>query len=202
MPRNHPSQIPIKENVIKMAGLLVRLKNTSLGAVWRIALTAIVVLIVTFQVCGLAGLRFNTSPSLPIGLYITSSDARANLVEFCPAEPFASLGIIRGYRDPGVCPDGGAPLLKPAITRPGDVVELSARGIAVNGVLLRNTAPLSQDTKGRPLTSWSFGRYLVTPGTVWVASLHHPRSFDSRYLGPISTSSIRDHLRPLLTEQP
>ena len=79
------------------------------------------------------------------------------------------------------------------------MVELSARGISVNGVLLPNTAPLSKDTKGRPLEAWPFGRYPVTPGTVWVASSYHPRSFDSRYFGPISTSAIRHRLKTFLT---
>ena len=65
--------------------------------------------------------------------------------------------------------------------------------------LLPNTAPLSKDTKGRPLEAWPFGRYVVAPGTVWVASSYHPRSFDSRYFGPISTAAIRHRLKPFLT---
>ena len=107
------------------------------------------------------GLRINTSPSLPMGLYIITADAGANLVEFCPVEPFATLSIVRGYRDPGACRDGAAPLLKPVIARAGDVVEVSARGISVNGALLPNTAPLTKDTKGRPLEAWPSGRYVV-----------------------------------------
>ena len=58
-----------------------------------------------------------------MGLYITTADAGANLVEFCPAEPFATLSIVRGYRDPGACRDGAAPLLKPIVAKSGDVVE-------------------------------------------------------------------------------
>ena len=79
-----------------------------------------------------------------MGLYVTTADASANLVEFCPAEPFATLSIVRGYRDPGICRDGAAPLLKPIVAKSGDVVEVSARGISVNGALLPNTAPLIQ----------------------------------------------------------
>ena len=99
------------------------------------------------------GLRINTSPSLPMGLYMTTADAGANLVEFCPVEPFATLSIVRGYRDPGACRDGAAPLLKPIVAKSGDVVEVSSRGISVNGALLPNTAPLTRDTKGRHLRS-------------------------------------------------
>jgi conjugative transfer signal peptidase TraF len=122
---------------------------------------AVGVVVATFQLCGTLGLRINTSPSLPMGLYIVTADAGANMVEFCPAEPFATLSIIRGYRDPGNCRDGAAPLLKPVVAKSGDVVELSGAGISVNGALLPNTAPLSKDTKGRPLEAWPFGRYVV-----------------------------------------
>src|SRR5579863_8487672 len=169
-----------------MAGLSDRLRK-----VRRTVLVATGVAVATFQLSGSLGLRINTSPSLPMGLYITTADAGANLVEFCPAEPFATLSIVRGYRDPGTCRDGAAPLLKPIVAKSGDVVELSARGISVNGTLLSNTAPLSKDTKGRPLEAWPFGRYVVASETVWVASSYHPRSFDSRYFGPLSTGAIR-----------
>jgi conjugative transfer signal peptidase TraF len=177
-----------------MIGLSGRLRQTR-----RAGLISLGVGISVFVVCGLIGLRINSSPSLPIGLYLATRGDRANLVEFCPAEPFAGLASERGYRDPGACRDGGAPLLKPVVARVGDVVESSARGIRVNGRLLPNTAPIPMDTKGRALTPWPFGRYVVRPGTVWVASSFHPRSFDSRYFGPVQVSAIRDHVRPLLT---
>lgn len=182
-----------------MAGLLDRLRKTRFSVIRRLTLVAAGVLVGTFQFCGFGGLRINTSPSLPVGLYFTSADDNANLVEFCPAEPFATLAIVRGYRGAGVCRDGAAPLLKPVVAKAGDVVEVSARGMSVNGVVLPNTAPLSKDTKGRPLEAWPFGSYVVAPETVWVASSYHPRSFDSRYFGPLSTAAIRAHVKPFLT---
>ena len=152
-----------------------------------------------FPICGLSGLRINSSPSLPVGLYFTTGEDRANLAEFCPAEPFGEFAIARGYRESGNCGDGAAPLLKPVVARAADVVELSDRGITVNGRLLQNTAPLSTDTKGRPLSHWQFGRQVVQAGTVWVASSFNPRSFDSRYFGPVQIGAIRHYLQPLLT---
>jgi conjugative transfer signal peptidase TraF len=184
---------------MKMTGLFARLRDTRVSRVRKLAVTAAAVLIGSFQVCGLVGLRFNSSSSLPMGLYVTTTDDMANLVEFCPAEPFAALAVTRGYRDPGTCRDGAAPLLKPVVASAGDAVELSPRGVSVNGVLLPNTAPLSNDTKGRPLKAWPLGRYIVAPETVWVASSYHPRSFDSRYFGPISIAAIRSRLKPFLT---
>jgi conjugative transfer signal peptidase TraF len=158
-----------------------------------------IMLVLIFQLFASIGLRINTSPSLPIGFYLTTSDPAANLVEFCPPEPYARLTIIRRYRDAGSCEDGAAPLLKPLIAKAGDLVETSSRGIAINGRLIPNTAPASADSKGRPLTPWPAGSTTGRPGTYWVASSYNARSFDSRYFGPIERRLIRNRLRPLLT---
>jgi conjugative transfer signal peptidase TraF len=174
-------------------------QSARLRKIRRAILVAIGSAIAVFQLSGGFGLRINTSPSLPMGLYIITADAGADLVEFCPMEPFATLSIVRGYRDPGACSDGAAPLLKPVIASAGDVVEVSARGISVNGALLPNTAPLTRDAKGRHLEAWPSGRYVVGLGTIWVVSSYHPRSFDSRYFGPLSTAAIRHRLRAFLT---
>jgi len=161
------------------------------------ALSALVVGIV-FWVASALGIRVNSSPSLPVGLYQVTSGPGATLVEFCPAEPFASIANTRGYRQPGACPDGGTPLMKPVVAHVGDSVQVSARGLSVNGKTIPNSAPLLKDTAGRPLAPWPFGIYAVQPGTVWVVSDYHPRSFDSRYFGPISEALIRNRLRSLL----
>jgi conjugative transfer signal peptidase TraF len=150
-----------------------------------------------FQICGWLGLRLNTSPSLPVGVYITTETG--NLVEFCPAEPFASVALARGYRSSGVCPDGGAPLLKPVVATSGDVVDFWPGGLEVNNFRIPNTAPLSSDAKGRPLTHWPFGRYMVPTSMAWVASSYNGRSFDSRYFGPVAVTAIRDRVRPVLS---
>jgi conjugative transfer signal peptidase TraF len=182
-----------------MTGLFDKIKHTPPAALWRLALTIFGVIFAAFQICGLAGIRINCSPSLPIGLYRTTSDHRAGLAEFCPEEPYASLAISRGYRDRGACRDGGTPLLKPIVARAGDVVTVSSQGISVNRRLLPNTAPVRTDTNGRSLTPWPFGRYAVGPDSVWVASSYNSRSFDSRYIGPVPTADIRDYVRSLLT---
>lgn len=145
-----------------------------------------------------AGLRINTSYSLPLGIYMRTTDPNARLIEFCPAEPFATESSERGYRTHGTaCPDGAVPLLKPVVAVPGDRVVLSPAGIRVNGRLLPKTAPLTRDWAGRSLHPWPFGGYVVEQGTVWVASTYNRGSYDSRYMGPIKISMIRARLRPL-----
>jgi conjugative transfer signal peptidase TraF len=147
--------------------------------------------------CAILGIRFNLTESLPQTVFIVTNDSSAPLVEFCPQGPAAQLSIQRGYRLPGICPDGGAPLLKPVVARAGDAVEVSSDGITVNGKLLRNSAARNRDSRGRPLAAWPQGTYVVPTGFVWVVSQYHPLSFDSRYYGPVPVSLVRHHLRPL-----
>jgi conjugative transfer signal peptidase TraF len=176
----------------------MQLGRYSWSTLGRAAVLSALVIGILFWGASIQGIRVNASPSMPVGLYQVTSSPDATLVEFCPVEPFASIANARGYRQAGNCPDGGSPLMKPVVARAGDSVQLSEKGVVVNGTAILNSAPLLEDTAGRPLTSWPFGVYTVLPGTMWVVSDYHPRSFDSRYFGPVSVALIRNRLRPLL----
>ena len=168
----------------------------------RILFVGLIPLPGAFALFGIAGLRINSSASLPVGLYIASSAGA--FAEFCPDD--YGLSAERDYRHKpllalwakGVCPDGAAPLLKPVVGRAADEIVLSPAGITVNGKLLPHTAPLAQDSAGRPLMHWPFGHYRTAPGTLWVASSYNQRSYDSRYLGPIPQRAVRARLGILL----
>jgi type IV secretory pathway protease TraF len=41
------------------------------------------------------------------------------------------------------------------------------------------------------------GRYVIPPGEVWLVSTFSPRSWDSRYFGPVPASAIVSALTPL-----
>src|SRR5260370_26745901 len=114
--------------------------------------------------CALFGVRFNVSESLPGLIYIVTSDNSSPVVEFCPVGSFAELSKQRGYRRRVICPDGASPMLKPIVAHAGDTVEVSAHGIAVNGILLHNTVPRTTDSRGRTLTPWRFGQSALAPG--------------------------------------
>jgi len=106
------------------------------------------------------------------------------------------------YRDPmRTCPDGFSPLIKPVVAWPGDIVLVSADGISVNGHMLKNSEPISLDSKGEQLRAFATGEYRVGPRELWVISSFSPRSFDSRYFGPIPLKSVHSWLRPLLVER-
>ncbi len=179
-------------------GLWGQPKAADISRASRLAVAIVAIVISVFVLCGLAGIRINASTSLPIGLYAESEDGYAPLIEFCPPEPWAALAIQRGYRTAGVCADGATPLMKPIVAREGDVVEVLNTGVSVNGRLIPNSVPRSADTRGRPMPIWPIHSQRVVAGTVWVVSSYNPRSFDSRYFGPISLRSITARLRPVI----
>jgi conjugative transfer signal peptidase TraF len=180
-------------------GLFNKLRTGQPRIAKRVIKVVVMTMVGTFAICSVVGIRINGSPSLPVGLYLVTAHSHTNLVEFCLTGRLAQLASARGYRDAGSCSDGGAPLLKPVVARAGDTVEVSAAGLAVNGYLLPNTAPMKRDTNNRPLTAWPQGRYTVARDSLWVASSYNARSFDSRYFGPVPLASIRNYVRPWIT---
>jgi conjugative transfer signal peptidase TraF len=153
----------------------------------------------------LSGSRLCLSPSAPPGLYVPSGLPleRGAWVQLCLPEPVVSFGRERGYHPsgwpPARCADGSAPALKRLGAVAGDLVEVSERGIAVNGAPLPNTRPLPVDSAGRPLP-WLVGLRLRIPeGQCWVYSDSIPNSWDSRYYGPLPATAIVARMRPLVT---
>src|SRR5258708_3295505 len=146
------------------------------------------------------GIHINITSSLERGFYVVSQRPSASLVEFCPEGEAASLSVQRGYRMAGgTCPDGGSPLMKPVVAVAGDRVEVTSNGIRVNGKLIANSTAHSKDHRGRLLNPWPNGEYIVPAGSLWVVSDFNNWSFDSRYFGPIPSSLVQHHLRPLWT---
>jgi len=154
------------------------------------------------------GLVFNYTHSAPFGIYREIDDPRSAThnpvpyVFFCPDVRWPSMKGQPNYRDPmRTCPDGFSPLIKPVVAWPGDIVETSVAGIVVNGQPLSNTATISHDSRGRQLHPFPAGTYRVQKDELWVVSSFSPRSFDSRYFGPIPLRSVHSWIRPLLVER-
>jgi conjugative transfer signal peptidase TraF len=147
-----------------------------------------------------SNLRWNRTDSVPTGLYRIVDLSRAPGTQYaglCLPESMLDEARRTGITLPaGECPTGVAPLLKPLYeATPQTPVVFTERGFKIHGRLLRNTAPKSFSSKGRPLEHIPFGVY--TAGT-WAISDWNADSFDSRYFGPIPESSIRFHLVPFL----
>jgi conjugative transfer signal peptidase TraF len=147
--------------------------------------------------------RLNLTASAPIGLWRPVPGASLKpgaAVVACPAEtgPSIEMAIDRNYLGPGDCPGGFAPLLKRLAGVPGDVVELSGEGVIINGGPLQPAPTVSEDQEGRPVRHYPWGRYELGPNQFWLISTRHPRSFDSRYFGPVERDQIKAVVVPAL----
>ena len=171
----------------------------SLGMAGMAAGTVVVAALATANV---TGLRINGTASMPRGLWrVAPAEAplrRGAVVTICPPDtaPFREAEARR-YIPAGSCPGGYEPLVKPIGAALGDVVAVSASGVTVNGQAVPGTAQLAQDSAGRHLQPVRAGTYPVAQGEVWLLSGHDPRSFDSRYFGPVPAESVQGVARPV-----
>src|SRR5260370_3340195 len=94
-----------------------------------VAFGAIAAATVGASVASVFGVRINTSYSLPMGLYMRTSDPRASLIEFCPEGRYAVESSERGYRTGGFFSDGAPPPLKPGVPQPADKLQMCPGGI-------------------------------------------------------------------------
>jgi conjugative transfer signal peptidase TraF len=133
---------------------------------------------------------WNSSASAaPIGLYLRRKPQpkRGQLVEVCLPPAVARFGIARGYINHGwSCPDGSEPLGKIIAGMPGDTLWIDPATV------------LKADSRGRPMDHFPFGAYRLKPGEVWLYG-SNPKSFDSRYFGPVPMANVRANLAPLWT---
>jgi conjugative transfer signal peptidase TraF len=165
-----------------------------------------------FAVCaflflmGIAGARINTSNSIGVGLYWTSSKTpgKDDYVIFCP--PRNSLfdeAFQRGYIKAGHCPGSYGYVMKKIVASKNDIVHVTEEGVYVNGVALPFSSPRRMDAGGNPLKHWSTEDvgYRLADDEFLLMTDSLPESFDARYFGPIKREQIRSVIRPVLTLQ-
>lgn len=149
----------------------------------------------------LAGLRVNTTNSMPEGLWWVGSIDPASLhrgqvVTFCLPDTAGEFASVRGYIGAGDCPGNRELLLKPVAALPGDAVALGPDGVSINGRTIPESQVQTTDSAGRSVPHAASG--VVEPGTVWVLAVHAPLSFDSRYFGAVPIANLRGTAFPLL----
>jgi len=146
-----------------------------------------------------------TDSSTPAGIYQmrpATSLSRGELVAACLPSNFARLAISRGYLSVSPiseCPEHAASIGKLLLALPGDEVEIKPDFIAINGRRFTHSATASRDSRGRNLPHMPAGEYRVPADSTLLFGFYDPRSFDSRYYGPVPLSSIQSTAVPLLT---
>ncbi len=150
---------------------------------------------------GLFPYRWNLSASVPVGLYRFSHGAiePGSVVSFCLPEAVARYAKARGYIGFGFpCPGWTQPLLKPVVAVAGDAIQITREGVTVRGLPVAHTPVFTHDSQRRLHTlRLPEGESVVPPGSVFVLSALHERSWDSRYFGPIPLTSITGVMEPV-----
>lgn len=168
------------------------------GSVWTIAPLA-VGLVVGSSYAG--GIRWNMTPSMPLGLYrvkpIQSAVSRGEVVTLCLEPEPAAFGRERGYLTGGECPNNVELLIKTVVAIPGDEVKVSDNGLSVNDIPSPHSKALSIDDLGRSIQAVETGTYSVGKEQVWVIGDCDPRSYDSRYYGAVPIENLRGRAIPL-----
>lgn len=149
-------------------------------------------------------LRFNGSESMPRGVWRTAPlpgwpPERGAVVVACPPAAAASMAVERSYLPPGDCPGGSQPLLKPVGAVPGDKVIVGAEALLVEQDAANVLRLLPRDGAGRPLARPEPDVRRVPADEVWLLSAQDPRSWDSRYFGPVWRDAVRGLAVPVLT---
>jgi conjugative transfer signal peptidase TraF len=150
----------------------------------------------------LLDLYWNTSPSIPLGLYrATSEPVRVgSFVLLClPQGGVFQEAYRRGYLGLGVCPGGAGYVMKRVMAAHGDHVELDDDGVRVNGQPLPDSAPVRFDGAGRPMPHLETTSATLAPDQVLLMSDRFALSFDARYFGPTSRRQIKTVIRPVFT---
>lgn len=132
---------------------------------------------------------WNTSPSVPIGLYFIQGHQPAR-GEVAALKLPAKASLIADERK--YLPVS-AVLLKPTEAIEGDVVCRFGSHVFVNGGL--RTKTLRYDRQLRPLPIWK-GCSELRSGEIFVLS-RRKDSFDSRYFGPVIERDILGTARPI-----
>ena len=154
-----------------------------------------------WAVCAI-GLRVNGTGSEPVGIYwaVSRPPAKGDFVfALPPASPIFKLAKERGYLTAGPSPAGTCGLIKQVAAVSGDLVTISAEGVCVNGVLLKNSAPMPADDAGRPMRACELSDYSMGSEEVLLMSDYNPASFDGRYFGPLSKTTIQSVIVPVIT---
>ncbi|MDR4469910.1 MAG: conjugative transfer signal peptidase TraF [Nitrospira sp.] len=149
-----------------------------------------------------AGLRLNTTRSIPLGLYVMSNDpiGKGAYVLWCPPErPEFDLAKERGYIGAGFCQGGYGYMMKKVLATHRDVVSVTDAGVMINGTLIPASQPFNADSMGRSLPQFRVSNHVLASSEFLLMSDTNSRSFDARYFGPIHRAHIQSLVHPVWT---
>ncbi len=181
----------------------MRMGKVKLKENWR-WVVAVLVVIMLFALMGIFHMRFNFTPSMPIGFYYQVAHPgilqRGQTVEVCLPEIIGEQGLERGYLNEGSCEGGFEPVIKELIATPGDKIQITQEGIWVNQIFYY--APFIKfDMHGYAMSSYPI-KFIKSTNQYWLYGANDPEySWDSRFYGGVDRENIQGVIRPFLTTQ-
>lgn len=137
-------------------------------------------------------LVYNASDSVARGWYHIDASRRAQVGDLVLANlpsTVASWAAQRGYLPVGV------PILKPVAAIAPQTVCIDATELSIDGQVVATAREV--DGQGRTLTRWQQCRGLVDGELFFLSA--HAHSFDSRYFGPLSVTTVIGVAQPIWT---
>ncbi|ARO88822.1 conjugative transfer signal peptidase TraF [Nitrosospira lacus] len=175
---------------------------TTQERIGRILAVAGVTFVVLGLACFAAGGRFNSTRSIPLGLYWLTDDPvkKGEYVIFCPPiSPLFDKARARGYIAAGFCPGDYGFMMKRVLAGADDLVVVAGEGVSINGKSLSASMPLEADKAGRAMPRYPSGTYTLGKSELLLMSDMSATSFDGRYFGPVDLSQIKGVIRPVIT---
>ncbi|MBU1343512.1 MAG: conjugative transfer signal peptidase TraF [Proteobacteria bacterium] len=178
----------------------LRFNKNRFKKVAGISVTVFSITVMTGYLLFESGLRFNLTPSLPIGVWKIDKNfiriEKGDYVWFTPTREIADFGIQRGYLEENKsCPNYSIPLLKQVYGLPGDSYSFFDDIVRINNLPVENAKRRKTDSKGRPMPKILDG--IVQRDRIFVLTLHS-LSFDSRYFDTIPMENVIGTAKPVL----
>ena len=177
------------------------MKRLAKKASMIVAITSLIFIFLT-GLLTISGARFNTSRSIPLGLYwITKHPIqKGEYVLFCPPQKtIFQKALKRGYIHSGFCPGGFGYMMKRVLATWGDIVSITPWGVWVNNQFIEHSVPYSTDKQGLPLPKLTFRQYPLKNSELLLMTDQSELSLDARYFGLIKRSQVKAVIKPVLT---
>ncbi|HIF0302655.1 TPA: conjugative transfer signal peptidase TraF [Legionella pneumophila] len=177
------------------------MKRLAKKASMMVAIASLIFIFLT-GLLTISGARFNTSRSIPLGLYwiTTHPIQKGEYVLFCPPqEPLFQKALTRGYIHSGFCAGGFGYLMKRVVATQGDIVSINPWGVWVNNRFIEHSVPYPIDEQGRPLPKLTLRQYPLKNSELLLMTDQSELSFDARYFGLIKRSQVKAVISPVLT---
>ena len=177
------------------------MKRLAKKASMMVAIASLIFIFLT-GLLTISGARFNTSRSIPLGLYwITKHPIqKGEYVLFCPPQKtIFQKALKRGYIHSGFCPGGFGYMMKRVLASHKDVVSINPWGVWVNNRFVEHSVPYPTDEQGRPLPELTLRQVPLKNSELLLMTDQSDLSFDARYFGLIKRSQVKAVIKPILT---